>query len=65
MNEKQYQIILSLYKKKVQNLDIKSEVEDYYKSAIFELDKLCVNSQSITEQEEYIKELQELMYEYF
>lgn len=65
MNKNQYEIILSLYKKKVQNIDIKAEVEDRYKVALFELDKLCVNSQSTVEQEQYIKELQELLYEYF
>lgn len=65
MTNIQYETILSLYKKKVQNIDIKIEVEDLYKIALFELDKLCVNAQSTVEQEQYIKELQELLYEYF
>lgn len=65
MNIDQYKIVLSLYKKKVQNIDVKAEVEDHYKVALFELDKLCVNAQSTVEQEQYIKELQELLYEYF
>lgn len=65
MNIDQYKILLSLYKKKVKNIDIKAEVEDYYNVALFELDKLCVNAQSTIEQEQYIKELQELLYEYF
>ena len=65
MNNTQYKIILSLYKKKVKNIDIKAEVEDLYKVALFELDRLCVNTQSTVEQEQYIKELQELLYEYF
>lgn len=65
MNNNHYEIVLSLYKKKVQNIDVKAEVEDHYKVALFELDKLCVNAQSTFEQEQYIKELQELLYEYF
>ena len=65
MNSKHYEVLLSLYKKKVQNINIKAEVADLHKVALFELDKLCVNKQSTVEQEQYINELNTSLYEYF
>lgn len=65
MNNIHYEIILSLYKKKVKSIDIQDEVKELHTAALIELDKLVVNSQSTQDQELYIKELQELLYEYF
>lgn len=65
MNNTHHEIILSLYKKKVQNIDIKAEVEEYHHSALVELDRLVINTMPTEEQEQYINELNTLLYEYF
>ena len=65
MNIEHYKKILSLYKRKVQGIDIFAELKELHQEALFELDKLIVNSQSTNEVEEYINELNTLLYEYF